>query len=92
MLSAIIIELEEFKEAYVNLLEKSKEMINNKNYSSKALGVTEPDPIKWSESDRRRYSNFEYDKLVKFNEIASKSLTLHRELRKIMENNIIDLN
>jgi hypothetical protein len=90
-LSAIIIELEEFKEAYVNLLEKSKEMINNKNYSSKALGVTEPDPIKWSESDRRRYSNFEYDKLVKFNEIASKSLTLHRELRKIMENNIIDL-
>ena len=91
-LSAIIMELEEFKKVYVNLLNKSKEMINNKNSAhGRALGVTEPNPIKWSESDRRRYSNFEYDKLVKFNEIASKSLTLHRELRKIMENNIIDL-
>lgn len=89
--ASLLGELEEFKEAYVNLLKKSRDIINNKDYSSKTLGITEPDPTKWSESDRRRYSNLEYDKLVKFNEITSKNLTLHRELRKIRENNIIDL-
>ena len=73
------------------MLKKSRDIINNKDYSSKTLGITEPNPTKWSESDRRRYSNLEYDKLVKFNEITSKNLTLHRELRKIRENNIINL-
>jgi hypothetical protein len=54
---SVLTELEEFKEAYFNLLEKSKEFIVNKDYSvdAKALGIEEKDPAKWSKEDKSRY-------------------------------------
>lgn len=65
-LTSILGELEEFKEAYVELLEKSKEKINNKDYSVVAkrlmeIGrIKEIDPSKWSERDNLEYINWEH--------------------------------
>ena len=58
-LLSVLTELEEFKEAYISLLEKSKEIINNKDYSQdvKELGIAEVDPAKWSIEEKRNYLN-----------------------------------
>jgi hypothetical protein len=56
--------LEEFKESYTALLRKSKEIIDSKDYSkdAKELGITETDPSKWSEEDKKRYAELQYTK------------------------------
>jgi hypothetical protein len=53
-------ELEEFKEAYFNLLERSRTRIDKKDYSgiAKTLGTKESDPSKWKDSDIDRYFKF----------------------------------
>ena len=52
--------LDEFKDAYLNLLERSKEKINNKDFTAdaKMLGIEETDPSKWSYEDVMRYREF----------------------------------
>lgn len=64
-LLTIITGLEEFKKAYFNLLKKSKEKINNKDYSEDCivLGIKEFDPAKWSEEDKSRYEELELRRL-----------------------------
>ena len=65
-LATVITELEEFKEAYISLLEKSKKMLDSRDYSAdaKMLGIKETDPAKWSEKIKIQYHNFWYEKHV----------------------------
>lgn len=66
-LVSVLTELEEFKRAYSILLGKSKEIINNKDYSAdaKKLGINESNPDRWTEEDKRRYWEFEATRLKK---------------------------
>jgi hypothetical protein len=54
-------ELEGFKKAYLNLLQESKERIRQKDFSkiARILGIDEPDPFKWDESEIHRFLEFE---------------------------------
>jgi hypothetical protein len=65
-LVSVLAELDEFGRAYANLLKKSKEKINNKDYSAdaKLMGINESDPSKWEEKDRVRYLIIEIEKLM----------------------------
>lgn len=73
-LVSVLVELEEFKAAYFDLLEKSKEKINNKDYSAdaKALGIKEIDPAKWSKADRLRYFDLKSTGLNKYEDEKKK--------------------
>jgi hypothetical protein len=67
-LVSVLGELEEFKEAYANLLKKSKEeRIDKKDYSevAKSFSLEETDPAKWREEDRVRYLLDEIEKYAK---------------------------
>jgi hypothetical protein len=54
-------ELEGFKKAYLNLLQESKERIRQKDFSkiARILGIDEPDPSKWNESEIHCFLHFE---------------------------------
>jgi hypothetical protein len=69
-LLSILTELGEFKEAYVKLLEKSKDIINNKDYSAdaKELGIRESNPDRWTREDKLRFAEMERNRLVKIRE------------------------
>jgi hypothetical protein len=87
ILSSVFVELEEFKKSYVNLLEKSKELINNKDYSintvnTEALGIKQIDPAKWSYNEISRYNEF-WDNKMKEN--LRDSLKLQVKLDKLMK-------
>ena len=89
-LSSVLVELEEFKEAYLNLLEASRNIINNKDYSPKTLGITEPDPTKWSKSDKIKYFH-EYDILREYSNVSKKLpiLYIYKKSKQIqIEDNI----
>jgi hypothetical protein len=59
-LVAVLGELDEFKDAYSRLLDKSKDRIHTKDYAnvSKKLGINESNPSKWQESDVSRFFEF----------------------------------
>ena len=59
-LVSVLIELEEFRKAYVELLAKSKKKLDNRDYSTdaKMLGINETNPSKWSSQDTERFDNF----------------------------------
>ena len=54
-------ELEDFKKAYFNLLQESKERIRQKNFPkiARILGIDQPDPSKWNESEIDRILDYE---------------------------------
>jgi hypothetical protein len=54
-------ELEGFKKAYFNLLQESKERIRQKDFSkiARILGIDEPDPFKWDESEIKCFLDYE---------------------------------
>jgi hypothetical protein len=87
-LSSIVIELEEFKEAYRILLEKSKEKINNKDYSTdaKALGLTHTDPTDWTNEEIARYRKFCLNRMIgdseKHLELSKRQNELIQEIKK----------
>lgn len=60
-LATVLTELEDFKVAYSNLLGKSKDIINNKDYSEYAneLGIKESNPDRWTYDDKLRYAKLE---------------------------------
>jgi hypothetical protein len=66
-IASVLVDLEDFKKAYSNLLKKSKERIDNKDYSkvAKLFNLEETDPAKWDEKDRVKYIMTESEKLVK---------------------------
>jgi hypothetical protein len=73
-------ELEEFKKVYSNLLEESKERIRQKDFSkiARILGIDEPDPSKWKESDIHHFLDFERknysDSFKKIREVKEEDL------------------
>lgn len=70
-LTSVLVELEEFRAAYLDLLEKSKNIIDKKDYSKEAkiFGFKNTDPAKWEEKDKLRYI---MDESEKFGENAKK--------------------
>jgi hypothetical protein len=58
-------ELEEFKESYLDLLQKSKDRIDKKDYTeiAKAMRIPETNPSKWHDSDMKRYAKFAIDQM-----------------------------
>jgi hypothetical protein len=64
-ISSVIGELEEFKKAYLYLLQNSKQRIAKRDFStiSKALEISKTDPSKWQDSERKRYMAFEMERM-----------------------------
>ena len=85
-LASVLTELEEFKNAYYTLLQKSKQIMDNKDYSVKALGITEADPTKWSQTDKDRYLKFEYDRFIEYDSNLMKLLEKYRKLDQLIHN------
>src|SRR5918995_5291114 len=83
-LASVLTELEEFKNAYYTLLQKSKQIMDNKDYSVKALGITEADPTKWSQTDKDRYLKFEYDRFIEYDSNLMKLLEKYRKLDQLI--------
>jgi hypothetical protein len=63
-ITSVLGDLEMFKRVYYNLLQKSKERIDDKDYSeaAKHLGIGEPDPSKWHDEDKLKYLRMESEK------------------------------
>jgi DNA-binding transcriptional ArsR family regulator len=74
-LASILGELEDFKRTYSNLLKKSTEILDKKDYSRdvKTLGIKELNPSRWSEKDRFRYFELEMERVTKLTETISMS-------------------
>jgi hypothetical protein len=65
-LLSVITELEEFRKSYSDLLNKSKDRIENKDYSSFAkLYNLDDDPAKWKWEDKRNYMIMEIKEMRK---------------------------
>jgi hypothetical protein len=58
-------ELEEFKKAYLYLLQNSKDRIAKRDFStmSKSLGISETNPSKWQNSEKKHYIAFEKEQM-----------------------------
>jgi hypothetical protein len=86
--ASLLGELEEFKEAYFILLEKSKEKMSTKDYSAdaKALGIEETDPMKWQLPDIQRHLNYEQNMVEHIiKEFVNKSSTQERRLSDLQK-------
>lgn len=70
-----LLELDNFRKAYSLLLQKSIEILDNKDYSedARALGFNEPHPSKWSNKDKIKFLDSELDKVYEFNKTLSES-------------------
>jgi hypothetical protein len=65
-LASVLLTLEDFKKAFIDLLEKSKERINNKDYSeaAKQLKLKEKDPVRWEDNDKAQFFRKEREKFI----------------------------
>lgn len=81
-LASVLIELKEFKEAFIKLLEKSKQKIDSKDYSvdAKALGIKEADPSKWQDLDKQRYFELDRNKMSQFTDQLIKNRENYKKL------------
>jgi hypothetical protein len=60
-------ELQEFEEAFVNLLQKTKKKILERDFTeiTKKLGISESNPSKWNKFEIAKYQDFEIENLGK---------------------------
>jgi hypothetical protein len=67
-------ELQDFEEAFVNLLQKSKKKTTEKDFTqlAKKLGIPESNPSKWNESEIIKYQEFEMKNLAESIEKSQK--------------------
>lgn len=95
-LVSVLTELEEFKRAYFKLLEKSKAILNNKDYSAdaKKLGIVESNPTNWSKDERRRFFDSEHRKRgqseSRFFDLRDQLVKLKKEEDDLKAKEIID--
>jgi predicted transcriptional regulator len=84
-LASVLGELEEFEKVYVQLLEKSKQRINEKDYSEQAreLGISESDPSKWEESEKASYLKLELTRMEKSLQNYHDSGSEHTKIHKL---------
>jgi DNA-binding MarR family transcriptional regulator len=87
-LASVLAELEEFEISYLNLLEKFRDIINNKDYSeaAKELGLTEIDPAKWSEKDKKSYIYYEGNIIRELSYKLKENIAQLREIQTTFKN------
>ena len=77
-------ELDQFEKAYLNLLDKSKERIDKKDFTTiaKIIVLSSPEPKKWNDEDRLKFHKYEQDNILDYIINSNEFIELNKKIKE----------